>query len=86
MGSVELSEHFGKQVLEVKVVVDMRQERHIVVMIVLPVNSLNVFYIELLFDLFPHMLEHVCALFCRPVFILARKCYAFGLSSGKREF
>ena len=62
MGTVEFSEHLGKQFCEVVVIVDIRQEFDVVLSVVVPVGSVEVFYIEFLFYLLPDMVEDIFAL------------------------
>ena len=50
-----LTEQFGK----IEVIVDVREELRICLFVFLPVNSVNVSYIEFLFNLLPYMVEDI---------------------------
>ena len=65
MGSIELSENFGEKLLEIEVVVDVREELRVVLLVVVPVNSMEVRIVEFLFHLFPHVVEDVFSLSLR---------------------
>ena len=65
MGSIELTENFGKELLEIEVVVYVREELRVVLLVVIPVNSMKARVVEFLFHLFPHVVEDVFSLSLR---------------------
>ena len=75
MRSVQLTEHFAQHLLEVVIVVDIRQEAFVSLAVALPVNSMNVLVIELVFHLSPNVVEHICALLVWLVVELSLKLY-----------
>ena len=81
MRSIEFSEHLRQHFLEIKVVVDMRQELPVGVVIALPVYAVDVCDIELLVYLFPDVFEDVLALQCRLVLEISTVGYGFLLAA-----
>ena len=65
MGSIELTENFGKKLLEIEVVVYVREELRVVLLVVIPVHSMKARVVEFLFHLFPHVVEDVFSLSLR---------------------
>ena len=86
VGSVQLTEHFREHLLEIEVVVDVRQELSVCVAIICPVNSMNVRYIELLVHLFPYMVEDVFSFSCRLVFEFSAERNVLPRAVGCRYF
>ena len=80
MRTVKFAEQFGEHLLEVEVVVDMREELRICLLVSLPVDSMYFRLIEFLAYLLPDMVEYIFALLGRLVFELAAECYAFSFS------
>ena len=81
MGCVQFSEDFRKEFLKVEVVVYIREELRVVLLVVVPVNSVKLRIIEFLLNLFPHVVEHVFALCLRLELIFSCIADVFGLAS-----
>ena len=80
MRSVQFTQHFAQQFLEIIVVVDAWEKTAICVTIAFPVDSMNIFHIEFVFDLLPSMVEDVLAFLCRLVIEDCFKIYIFGFA------
>ncbi len=57
MRSVQLAKHFAQHLLEVEIVVDVRQELLVGLTVTFPVNTMNLRVIELVFHLSPYVVE-----------------------------
>ena len=62
MRSVQLAKHFAQHLLEVEIVVDVRQELLIGFAVTFPVNTMNLRVVELVFHLSPYVVEEILAL------------------------
>ena len=62
MRTVQFAQHFAQQILEIVVVVDGRQETAISFAVSVPIDAVNVFFIELVLHLLPSMVENVLTL------------------------
>ena len=62
MRSVQLAQHFAQHLLEVEIVVDVRQELLIGLAVTFPVNTMNLRVVELVFHLSPYVVEEILAL------------------------
>ena len=76
MRTVQLAEHFAQQFLEIVIIVDARQETTIGIAVAFPVDSVDVFHIELVLHLLPSMVEDVLAFFGRFVIEDCFKVYS----------
>ena len=62
MRGVQLAKHFAQHLLEVEIVVDVRQELLIGLAVTFPVNTMNLRVVELVFHLSPYVVEEILAL------------------------
>ena len=62
MGAVQLSKHLGEKILEVKVVGDVWHKPLVVLLVTSPVDSVDLWIVELLVHLLPDVAEDVVPL------------------------
>ena len=65
MRTVQLTQHFTQQFLEIVIVGDAWKEATVCVTIHFPINTMNVFHIEFVLHLLPSVVEDVLAFLCR---------------------
>ena len=81
MRTIELSKHLRQHLLEVEVVVYVREELRVCLSVSFPVDAMDFRVIEFFFNLLPYVAEYVFALFCRLVFKLSAERNALLLAS-----
>ena len=81
MRCVKFSENFTKKSGKIIVVVDVRQERAVMLTVIIPVYTVEIGIIEFVFDLFPHVIEYIFTFFRRFAVIWSLKLYALGFSA-----
>ena len=64
MRSVQFAQHFAQHLLEVEIIVDVRQELLVGLAVTFPVNTMNLRVVELVFHLSPYVVEEILALLC----------------------
>ena len=80
MRAVQFAQQFGKHLLEIVIVVDMRQETGIRLFVAFPIDAADGRVVELILYLTPCMVEDVFALFGRTIVEIGRKLDRFGLA------
>ena len=71
VGSVEFAQHFREEILEVEIVVQVRDELLVIGLVAGPVDSVDRRVVELLLDLLPNVIEDVIPLGLRLEFIFS---------------
>ena len=62
MRCIQFAQHLTQHILEVVLVIDIRQESAVVVTIAFPVNLVQILYIELILYLAPDVVEQIFTL------------------------
>ena len=85
MGAVQLSKHLGEKILEVKVVGDVWHKPLVVLLVTSPVDSVDLWIVELLVHLLPDVAEDVVPLGLRLELIVSRERDCARRSAGDRD-